>query len=137
MNIRNLNPEELEQLQTLLNKMNLQPTEKVHIDPVNKMIDDIMEEFDFNRIETVMEFLDWEWLGEHVTVDKLKREARRLLRGAAEMRLDKYKHEHWEQGVIHSTGGFQAMAFCDEFKTKITGLDLKFILDEWHAEIRD
>ena len=53
MNIKNLNQQELEQLQMLLNKMNPQPTEKVYLDPVNKMIDEIMDEFDFNRIETV------------------------------------------------------------------------------------
>jgi hypothetical protein len=137
MNIQNLNQNELEQLQMLLNKMNPNPTEKVYLDPVNKMIDYIIENFDFNRVETVMEFLDWKWVGEHVTVDMLKKEARRLLRGAAEARLGSYKNTHWEQGIIHGTGGFQAMAFCDEGKTKITGLDLKFILESWDEEIRD
>ena len=100
MNLRNLNSEELKQLQTLLNKMNPQSTEKVHLDPVNKMIDEIMDEFDFNRIETVMEFMDWRWAGdnglEYVTVDMLKKEARRLLRGAADARLGAYKNTHWE-----------------------------------------
>jgi len=44
MNIQNLNTEELEQLQTLLNKMNPpQPTEKIYLDPVNEMIDNITE----------------------------------------------------------------------------------------------
>ena len=141
MNIKNLNQQELEQLQMLLNKMNPQPTEKVYLDPVNKMIDDIMDEFDFNRVETVMEFMDWRWAGdnglEYVTVDMLKKEARRLLRGAADARLGAYKNTHWEQGIIHACGGFQAMAFCDEDKTKITGLDLKFVLTEWDARIED
>jgi hypothetical protein len=43
MNIQNLNPQELEQLQTLLNKMNPQP--QLKLDPVEKMIEDIMNEF--------------------------------------------------------------------------------------------
>ena len=141
MNIKNLNQQELEQLQMLLNKMNPQPTEKVYLDPVNKMIDDIMDEFDFNRVETVMEFLDWKWAGdnglERVTVNMLKKEARRLLRGAADARLGAYKNTHWEQGIIHSCGGLQAMAFCDEDQTKIVSLDLKFILTEWDAGIED
>lgn len=141
MNIQNLNPEELKQLQTLLNKMNPNPTEKVYLDPVNKMIDDIMDEFDFNRVETVMEFMDWKWAGdnglEYVTVDMLKKTAKRLLKEAAELRLGNYKDEHWEQGIICGTGGFQAMAFCDEDKTKIIALDLKFVLTEWDAEIED
>jgi hypothetical protein len=84
-----------------------------------------------------MDYLGWKWVNEYVTVDMLKKEARRLLKGAAEARLGQYKNEHWEQGILHSTGGFQAMAFCNEDKTKITGLDLKFILTEWDAEVRD
>ena len=141
MNIENLNSIELETLRTLLNKMAGVPTPKVYLDPVNKMIDDIMDEFDFNRVETVMEFMDWKWAGdnglEYVTVDMLKKTAKRLLRDAAESRLGRFKNEHWEQGIICGTGGFQAMAFCDEDKTKITGLDLKFVLEEWDARIED
>ena len=141
MNTENLNSIELETLRTLLNKMAGAPTPKVYLDPVNKMIDDIMDEFDFNRVETVMEFMDWKWAGdnglERVTVNMLKKEARRLLRGAADARLGGYKNTHWEQGIIHACGGFQAMAFCDEDKTKIVSLDLKFILTEWDAGIED
>ena len=77
MNTENLNSIELETLRTLLNKMAGVPTPKIYLDPVNKMIDDIMDEFDFNRIETVMEFMDWRWAGdnglEYVTVDMLKK----------------------------------------------------------------
>jgi hypothetical protein len=51
MNIQNLNPQELEQLQTLLNKMN--PTTQLAIDPVEQMIDSIMENFDFNQAQSV------------------------------------------------------------------------------------
>ena len=53
MNTENLNSIELETLRILLNKMAGVPTPKVYLDPVNKMIDEIMDEFDFNRIEAV------------------------------------------------------------------------------------
>ena len=141
MNIGNLNPEELKQLQTLLNKMNPQSTEKVYLDPVNQMIDDIIDNFDFDKVQSVMDYLGWKWAGdeglEYVTVAMLIKEARRLLRGAADARLGGYKNTHWEQGIIHGCGGFQAMAFCDEEKTKIVSLDLKFVLTEWDAKIED
>ena len=139
MNIQNLNPEEIKQLQTLLNKMNpLHPTDVTYVfDPVNKMIDDIIENFDFDKVQSVMDYLNWRWVGEYVTVDMLKKEARRLLRGAAEARLGQYKNEHWEQAIIHGTGGFQASAFCDEYKTKIVALELKFVLADWDAQIED
>jgi hypothetical protein len=137
MNIQNLNPEELKQLQSLLNKMNPNPTEKVYLDPVNKMIDDIMDEFNFAKVQNVMDHLGWKWVGEYVTIEMLRKKAEHLLRGAAEARLGAYKDTHWEQGIINGTGGFQAMAFCNESKTKITGLELKFVLAEWDESIEE
>ena len=138
MNIQNLNLEELEQLQMLLNKMNPpQPTQKVYFDPVNKMIAEIMEEFDFGKVQMAMEYLGWKWAGEYVTVEMLKETAKRLLRTAAELRLGDYKDEHWEQGIMSATGGFQAMAFCDESKSKVDMLDLKFVLTEWDSQLKD
>lgn len=138
MEINNLTTTELKQLQFLLNKMNPnQPTEKVYMDPVNKMIDDIMDEFNFARVQNVMDYLGWKWAGEYVTVEMLKQTARRLLREAADSRLGDYKDTHWEQGVICATGGFQAMAWCNEDKTKVDALDLKFVLADWDAQIED
>jgi hypothetical protein len=138
MNIQNLNSEELKQLQSLLNKMNPNPTEKVYLDPVNKMIDDIMDEFNFAKVQNAMFALDWKWAGIGVpTLDQLRNEAHRLLKGAIFARLHEYKDEHWELGIHHCTGGFEATAFCDESKTKITGLELKFILSSWDESIEE
>ena len=132
MNIENLNTAELKQLQFLLNKMNPnQPTEKLYLDPVNKMIDEILDGFNFDRVQITMDYLNWKWVGERVTTEMLVKEARRLLKGAAESRLDQFKDTHWKVGVTHSTGGFHATAYCNESKTKITGLDLKFVLADW------
>jgi hypothetical protein len=138
MNIENLNPEELRTLQTLLNKINPpQPQPNLYFDPVNKMIDDIVENFDFNRVQNTMDYLCWKWAGEYVTVEMLKQTSKRLLREAADVRLGDYKDTHWEQGVICSTGGFQATAWCNEDKTKVDALDLKFVLVDWDTQIED
>ena len=137
MNTENLNSIELETLRTLLNKMAGVPTPKVYLDPVNKMIDEIMDEFNFARVQNVMDYLGWKWAGEYVTVEMLKQTAKRLLREAADLRLGDYKDTHWEQGVICATGGFQAMAWCNEDKTKVDALDLKFVLADWDAQIED
>ena len=138
MNIENLNPEELRTLQTLLNKINPpQPQPKVYFDPVNKMIDDIFDAFDFDKVQRTMDFLRWKWAGEYVTIDMLKETAKRLLREAADARLGDYKDTHWEQSVICATGGFQAQAWCNEDKTKVDALDLKFVLVDWDAQIED
>ena len=134
MNIQNLNPQELEQLQTLLNKMNPQPTEP---DPVEKMIDSIMENFDFKEVQRAMDLLDWQWRGEYVTIEMLVKEAERLLRGAMESRLGSFRHESHEVGIVNGTGGLEAKAWCDESKTKIVALDLKFVLESWDESIED
>ena len=136
MDIQNLTPQEIEQLQTLLNKMKWikVPSEP---DPVEKMIDSIMENFDFNQVQSVMDYLDWEWRGEYVTVEMLREQAERLLRGAMNSRLGEFKSESHEVAIINGTGGFEAKAWCDESKTKIVALDLKFVLESWDESIED
>jgi hypothetical protein len=132
MNIQNLNPQELKQLQSLLNKMN--PSTK-RFDPVEKMIDGIMDSFEWKRVQEVMDYLDWKWRGEYVTVEMLKKEADRLLRGAVESRLDKFRSESDEVGIINATGGLEAEAWCDEDKENIIRLELKFVLGSWDESI--
>jgi hypothetical protein len=138
MNIQNLNTQELEQLQTLLNKMNPpQPIEKLYFNHVDKMIDNIMENMDWEKIQTTMDYLRWEWRGEYVTVEMLKEEGERLLRGAAESRLGEYKKNTHEVAIMNGCGGFEARAWCNEDKTHITGLDLSFVLSSWNDGIEE
>ena len=136
MNIQNLNPQELEQLQTLLNKMKWikVPTE---LDPVEKMIDGIMDSFEWKRVQEVMDYLDWQWCGEYVTVAMLKETAKRLLRGAMDSRLGDFKNESHEIGIVNGTGGLEAKAWCDETKSRIVALDLKFVLSSWDESIEE
>ena len=145
MNVHNLGWEEMESLYDLLGKV-LNKNE-VKKEPLDKMIDEIMDEFNFARVLTTMEALDWKWgtakggLGPNPRglgipdMDDLRATAERLLRGAADARLNDYKGTHWELGIINGTGGFQATAWCDEDKTKITALDLSFIVE--HFDVGD
>ena len=48
MKIENLTQDEVVQLQTLLNKLN--PVEVKPVDPLTTMVDDILNEFDFEKI---------------------------------------------------------------------------------------
>ena len=136
MNIENLNTQELETLRTLLNKMAIEP-KTVKIDDTEAMINNIIQEFNFDRVQLTMEYLHWKWVGEDVTIDMLKTASIRLLKDAAKLRLVNLSDEHWELGIVCSTGGLQAIAYCDEDKTKITSLDLKFILTEWDVDLED
>lgn len=137
MNIENLTSQEVEQLKMLLNKLNPQPMIDALPNYVYKMIDEIIDEFDFDTVESTMNHLGWKWWGENVTINMLKHEARSLLRGAAKERLGIHKDEYWEIPIVHSTGGLHAHVFCNEDKTKIIALNLKFVLTEWEAEIED
>lgn len=136
MNIENLNTQELETLRTLLNKMAIEP-KTVKINKTEAMIFNIIQEFDFEKVQTAMNVLDWRWMGQDVTIDILKTESIRLLKNTAKLRLVNLSDEHWELGIICRTGGLQATAYCDEDKTKITGLDLKFVLTEWDVDLED
>jgi len=133
MNIQNLNPQELEQLQTLLNKIN--PPTQLDINPVEEMINGIMENFEWKRVQEVMDYLDWQWRGEYVTIVMLKETAERLLRGAMKSRLGEFIDESDEIGIANSTGGLEAKAWCDEDKIHIVRLELKFVLSSWDESI--
>jgi hypothetical protein len=131
MNLQNLSKDELLNLQDLINKALEQPKEK----DVDDMIKDILNEFDFDRVYEAMDALDWKWRGEIPSLYDLRETAESLLRGAAKSRLGDFKDAHHDVAIINATGGFEAKAFCDEDKTKITGLDLAFVVTSWDSSI--
>ena len=140
MNTENLNTQELETLRTLLNKMAGEPkTSK--IDQTEVMITNIISEFDFPKVQATMHALNWRWAySSHTsspTTLELRQQATKLLRSAIRCRLSEYKDEHWEMGIHCSTGGFDATAYCNEDKTKITGLKLQFVVTEWEVDLED
>ena len=136
MNVHNLDREEMESLYNLLGKMlNKDEVEK---DPLDKMIDEIMDEFNFAAVHKAMVALDWKWVRSEnkiPSIESLRKEAERLLRDAADVRLDMWQDEHWKSPIICSTGGFSAAAYCNEDKTKITRLNLDFIVSSWTSRI--
>jgi hypothetical protein len=131
MNLQNLSKDELLNLRDLINKVLEQPKEK----DLEYMIKDIMGEFDFDKVYEAMDALDWKWRGQIPSIEDLREEAERLLRGAAQSRLGTFYKEHWEIPIMNGCGGFEAKAWCDEEKTKITGLDLAFVVTSWDSEI--
>jgi len=133
MNLQNLDRDELLALQQLINKALEQPESQVN--DLEYMIEDILNEFDFDKVERAMEALNWKWRGETPTLYDLREEALRLLRGAAKSRLGDFKDTHHDVAIINACGGFEARAYCNEDKTKITGLDLAFVITSWDSSI--
>jgi hypothetical protein len=133
MNLQNLSKDELLNLQDLINKALDQPKEK----DLEYMIKDILNEFDFDRVYEAMDALDWKWRGEIPSLYDLRETAESLLRGAAESRLGRFKDTHHDIAIINACGGFEARAYCNEDKTKITGLDLAFVVTSWDSSIEE
>ena len=134
LNIENLTSEEVKTLQTLLNKISGTPVKQKLT--VEDMINEIMEEFDFVKVERIMFHLNWKWGGSDYripNIDELREAAEERLRNAVESRLDDYRDKHHEVGIISATGGFTATAWCNEAKTEITGLKLEFIVTDWDS----
>lgn len=91
---------------------------------IDKMIADIMEDFDFEKVRKVMLLLDWKWdigNGEMTvpSIYRLTKQAERLLRDTAKYFGEKDHH-------TISTGGFTAMLYDDT-------LTLSFELEEGTA----
>lgn len=139
MNTENLNTQELETLRTLLNKMAGEP-KTAKINQTEVMINNIINEFDFLKVQAAMEALNWRWVSTNNQVPttlKLRETAIELLRDAAKCRLGGFIDEHYEVPIVCGTGGFEATAYCNEDKTEITFLKLKFVVAEWEADLDD
>lgn len=84
-------------------------------------IDDIMHNFNFEKIHKVMEMLDWKWAMTKFgvpTIEELKEEARRLLVEAA----------NGETQV--ATGGFRAVCEKNGADDPDPFISLEFVLEE-------
>lgn len=88
------------------------------VDPFEQKWEEIEKNFDWERVEKVMNFLDWKWY----TVDgipnirDLKHKAYNLLK------------EAYDNGGYYAVGGFTA-----EYITKDNFLQLSFVLDSWDS----
>jgi hypothetical protein len=76
--------------------------------------------FDFERVQKVMEFLDWRWTIEDYgrvlpTIDRLKMTARQ------------YLYECWNEEKSFSTGGFY-------YRYMDGNLSIEFTLESWDAD---
>ena len=86
--------------------------------------------FDFKRVQTVMEKLDWKWAGDngapYYIPDEtaLREEASRLLFECLE-----YSEAHKKDWTV-GCGGFEVSTFYTK-KTGVVDFSLKFIVSDW------
>ena len=111
------------------NKMRHSPRE--HVD---KMIEEVLTEFDFNRVFLTMRALNWTWGMQPSipSIDELKRSSERLLRGAVKGAISSEKLSEGE-AYIHATGGLKASAYRNRYKA-ITSVHLEFVVTSWESD---
>jgi hypothetical protein len=100
-----------------------------------EMIDGIIDHFDFNRVMTAMDALNWRWSGmkDTPTKQELIDAASERLHSAITQVLNPDNTEHRDIGWISASGGFQATAWKTK-KGNLAKLRLEFTVSEWDEE---
>jgi len=92
-----------------------------------KAINEIIEEFDFEKVKSVMEYLKWTW-------DSVNNETGIPSTGKLVKRAESLLNEAWDKSLEYkedymvSTGGFKAQAYYDN---ELFRIDLTFELSSW------
>ncbi len=92
---------------------------------LNNQVDEIMDSFDFRKVESVMQHLNWIWKDSKTTPDEyeIRQEARSLMRMAI------------KQDESVSTGGFIVNLISGEENVeKWARIDLAFAVDQTFNE---
>jgi hypothetical protein len=99
-----------------------------------KMIDEIIQKFDFERCYTAMELLNWEWIGRGIpTVEMLKESAIERLRSAMSGVKDKENRLSVNEHYFSSSGGLKGTAWKNRYG-HVAGIKLEFVLTEWDSD---
>jgi len=89
-------------------------------------IKNIIDNFDFHKVNKVMTFLNWTWAGssKSPSISQLKVKATELLNDICD---DYYDNEYWEFASVGS-GGFEATRYEDH-------IGLEFVVSGWSTEM--
>jgi hypothetical protein len=99
-----------------------------------KMIDEIIQEFDFERCHVAMNSLNWEWFSTGVpTVEMLKESAIERLRSAIKGVKNKENRVSSNEPYFSSSGGLKGTAWKNRYG-HVIGIKLEFILEEWDSD---
>lgn len=95
---------------------------------MKKLRKSVLKNFDFEKVQKVMEFLNWRWdsLGRVPDAEEIKKQAKKLLKECEKL----YKKDKKSHTV--STGGLQANVFDDSGEVCMV---LSFILEEFESII--
>lgn len=99
-----------------------------------KMIDEIIQEFDFERCYNAMTALNWQWVGTGIpNIDMLKESAINRLRTAIKGVKDKENRLSANETYSASSGGLKGTAWKNRYG-HVAGIKLEFVLTEWDSD---
>lgn len=99
-----------------------------------KMIDDIIENFDFDKCHFAMTKLNWSWAGRGIpTIEDLKIAARERLESAIKGALDRKDILPLNSYYFSSSGGLKATAWRNRY-WHLEAINLEFVLAEWDSD---
>lgn len=97
-----------------------------------RMIQQIMDNFDWQKCHTTMSAIGWEWFFVGVpTIYDLKECGRKLIDVAVQgVKKPEIKHDSY---YYSSTGGLKAIAWKNKYG-HITSIELEFVLTSWESD---
>jgi hypothetical protein len=101
---------------------------------IDKMVEEVLCEFDFPRVMLTMRTLGWTWGMNPTppTIEDLKRAGENLMRGAIDGAI-KCKNLNEGEAYIYASGGFKVSAYRNRFKS-ITAIQLEFIVTSYESD---
>ena len=100
----------------------------------NKMIDNVIENFNFVRCQSAMRLLNWEWAGRGIpTIPMLKESSIERLKSAMKGVKDKDNRLSVNECYFSSSGGLKGTAWKNRYG-HIAGIKLEFVLADWDSD---
>jgi len=102
------------------------------------MINEVLANFDFDKVHKTMTLLNWVWAGSDgvPTKAELKEAAEYHMNGAIEQVLSPDNKSHTDCAWISASGGFKAMAWRTK-RNKLARVQLEFMVTDWDADNED
>jgi hypothetical protein len=99
-----------------------------------KMIEDVLEHFDFDKCYLAMKALKWQWFSVGIpSVEDLKYSARERLESAIKGATDKKDILPLNSYYVSSSGGLKATAWRNRYG-HLDAINLEFVLTEWDSD---
>lgn len=100
---------------------------------IERMIQDVLDEFDFEKCHKTMTFLNWRWGldGEIPTIERMKGAAKERIMSAIDGIKNREISHH--SSYFSSSGGFKGTVWKNRYG-HIEGVRLEFVLADWDSD---